>query len=182
LCEQLDEGRSLSGKLHYELRSTLTRDGEKAIWLWSKEDKSDARHLCETEGWGNLEIHFSPDDNWIVVQDGGASLGVRCRLFRLVQGLQFREIEKPDLNAEAEKLALKKIGLPAQEMTDHRYVRCIAWSGDSKMILITANGNGRVGKLAVGFEWVGVYHVQGGNFSFDLSEFNRSAVGKKPLD
>jgi hypothetical protein len=182
LCEQLNEGQSPSGKLHYELRTTPNHDGEKAIWLWSKDDKSDAQQLCETGGWGYLEVHFSPDDNWIVLQDGGASLGVLCRLFRLRQGLVFREIQKPDLNAEAEKLALQKAGLPAQTMSDHQYVRCLGWSGDSKMILIQSRGNGKIGKLGVGYEWIGIYHVEDGHFSFDLSEFDRRAVDKEPLD
>ena len=182
LCEQIDEGQSLSGKIHYELRSTPSKDGNKTIWLWSNEGKSDAKQLCQTEGWGNLEMHFAPDDNWIVVQDGGASLGIRCRLFKREHGLAFREIEKPDLNAEAEILALRTAGLPAEEMSDHRYIRCLAWSGDSKMILIKARGNGRVAKVGVGFDWIGIYHVQDGRFSDDLSEFNRSAVDNVPLE
>jgi hypothetical protein len=182
LCEQMNEGESLSGRIHYELRSIRGNEGGKAIWLWANQDKSDAKQLCETEGWGNVEMHFAPDDNWIVVQDGGASLGIRCRLFKREKGVAFREIEKPDLNTEAEILALRTAGLPAEEMSDHRYVRCLAWSGDSKMILINARGNGRAGKVGVGFHWIGIYHVQDGRFSHDLSEFNRSAVDKVPLE
>jgi len=84
-AEQMNEGQSLSGRIHYELR-TVANNG-KEIWLYSREDKSDAMKLCDTEGWGNLEVHFSPDEKWIVVQDGGLSLGVRCRLFRTQNGL-----------------------------------------------------------------------------------------------
>jgi hypothetical protein len=67
-------------------------------------------------------------------------------------------------------------------MSDHQYVRCLAWSGDSKMILIQSRGNGKIGKLGVGYEWIGIYHVENGHFSFDLSEFDRKAVDRKPLD
>ncbi len=178
LCEQMNWGQSLSGKIHYELRPIPDREGDKAIWLWSNDEKSDAKQLCETEGWGNLEMHFAPNDNWIVVQNGGASLGVRCRLFKRENGVAFREIEKPDLNQEAEISALRKAGLPAKEMSDHRYVRCLAWSGDSRMILIEATGKGTVENRPYNFKWVCIYHVQEGRFSFDLSEFNRSAVVK----
>jgi hypothetical protein len=181
-CEQENEGQSLSGKIYYELRTTPNKDGLNAIWLWSTHDKADAVQLCETEGWGNLEMHFSPNDDWIVVQDGGVSLGIRCRLFRREHGMKFNEIAKPDLNDEAEILALRQGGLPDKAMSDHRYVRCLGWSGDSKMILVKARGSGRVGKQAVGFDWTAIYHVQEGRFSFDLSEFDRSAVDKQPLE
>jgi len=50
------------------------------------------------------------------------------------------------------------------------------------MILIKARGNGRVAKVGVGFDWIGIYHVQDGRFSDDLSEFNRSAVDNVPLE
>ncbi|MEP6603837.1 MAG: hypothetical protein ABJB69_07815 [Spartobacteria bacterium] len=180
VAEQLNEGEWLSGKIHYELR-TLPDDA-KEIWLFAKEDKSDSTKLCETEGWGNLEMHFSPDDIWIIVQDRGVSLGVRCRMFHIETGLHYREIKKPNLNSEAEKLALKRAGLPAKEISDHLYVYCLAWSGDSKMVLIKSRGRGRIGKEWVSFVWIGIYHVQDGRFSFDLAEFDRSAVDKGPLE
>src|ERR1700751_4078743 len=81
------------------------------------------------------------------------SLGIRCRLFRRERGMKFNEIAKRDLNDEAEILALRQGGLPDKAMSDHRSVRCLGWSGDSKMILIKATGSGRVGKQAVGFDW-----------------------------
>jgi hypothetical protein len=96
--------------------------------------------------------------------------------------MKFNEIAKRDLNDEAEILALRQGGLPDKAMSDHRSVRCLGWFGDSKMILIKATGSGRVGKQAVGFDWTAIYHVQEGRFSFDLSEFDRSAVDKQPLE
>jgi hypothetical protein len=182
LCKQMNEGESLSGKIHYELRSIRDNEGGKAIWLWANQDKSDAKQLCETEGWGNLEMHFAPDDKWIVVQDGGASLGIRCRLFRRDKGPAFREIEKPDLN--------KRRKYPRSERLDLLQKKCLTigtyavWDGqgDSKMILINARGSGKVGRVAMGFQWIGIYHVQEGRFSFDLSKFNRSAVDKVTLE
>jgi len=50
------------------------------------------------------------------------------------------------------------------------------------MILIKANGAGRVQKNAVGFVWVAVYHVLDGRFSFDLSEFDRAAVDRDKVE
>jgi hypothetical protein len=174
---QLDQGDSLTGKIHYELRAG-SAEGGKAIWLWSKEDKSDAAMLCETPGWGNLEIHFAPNDQWIVVQDGGSSLGVSLRLFRRNDGVKFHEIKDADVDGKSERLALQQAGLPPKEISDHRYVHCVSWSGDSSMILVSSDGKGVGGEHAIGFHWIGIYHVEDGRFTSDLTEFNRHAVEK----
>jgi WD40 repeat protein len=175
--EQPDKGESFTGKIHYELRGDSDAGG-KTIWLWSKEDKSDAAELCETPGWGYLEIHFSPNDKWIVVQDGGASLGVSLRLFRRDGGVVFHEIKDADIDRKSEKLALKQAGMAPKEISDHRYVHCLAWSGDSEMILVSSSGKGIADDYAIGFLWIGIYHVTDGRFTSDLTKFNREAVEK----
>jgi hypothetical protein len=68
-AQQQNEGDSPSGKIHFVVRG----DEEKKIYLSPAGASSQEVELCETPGWGNLVIHFSPDDDWIVVQDGGPS-------------------------------------------------------------------------------------------------------------
>jgi len=60
-AEQQSEGDSPSRSIHFELRKT-SDEGTKEIWLSEKDNKSTAVKLCDTPGWGNLDIHFSPDD------------------------------------------------------------------------------------------------------------------------
>src|SRR5208337_620702 len=65
---QLNQGNSPSGKIHFELRGQA--QDSKEIWLSPADHKDQGVKLCDTQGWGNLEVHFSPDDCWIIVQDG----------------------------------------------------------------------------------------------------------------
>src|SRR5438876_10203376 len=76
LSTQRNEGESPSGKIRYTLQG---REDSKQLFLYA-EDRPDERvALCETYGWGNMVVSFSPNEEWIVVQDGGASLGVDLR-------------------------------------------------------------------------------------------------------
>jgi hypothetical protein len=124
LCaQQQNEGDSPSGKIHFVVRGG---DDEKKIYLSVPGANSKEVELCETPGWGNLVVHFSPDDYWIIVQDGGPSLGISLRLFRREKGVKFTEQKEADIDGKAERLALKQNGFPAQEILDHRYVKVLA--------------------------------------------------------
>jgi len=175
LPAQQEAGDSPSGAIHYELRKAA--DDSKEIWLFPKDRKEEAVKLCETPGWGNLVVHFSPDDYWIIVQDGGASLGVSLRLFRRQQGVRFQEIKEADIDGQAEKFALRERGLPQNPTLDHRYAAVLAWSADSKRILIRLSGSGGNEKRYIRLsEWTSVYELGSGKFSFDLKEMNRAAL------
>ena len=87
---QMERGESPSGLLEYELRGEERINVE--IWMWEKDQKASALMLCRTEGWGYLRVHFAPDDSWVLVEDGGLSLGVESRLFLRVGGASFEEM------------------------------------------------------------------------------------------
>jgi hypothetical protein len=179
-AEQQNAGDSPSGNIHFELRKT-SDEGAKEIWLSEKDKKSAAVKLCDTPGWGNLEIHFSPDDYWLIVQDGGASLGVSLRLFKRDKGVVFKEIENADINGKAERLALQQNGLPPKEVLDHLYVQCLAWSSDSKTVLVRISGHGGTPNFGVVIGgWQGIYDLGSSSFNFDLAKMNRGAVEKQP--
>jgi hypothetical protein len=171
-AEQESQGSSDSGKLRWELKKA-GQDGV-TIWLSGPEGSPAAPvKLCETEGWGNLQMHIAPDDNWIIVQDGGGSLGIHIRLFKRTKGLNFA-VQERDIEGEMEKLAWKSAGLPAQNILDHQYTRVIAWSPDSKSVLLRTAGHG--GKKRIrGF--TAVYDLGAGTFSFDLAKMNAGAAG-----
>ncbi len=172
-AQQQNEGDSASGKIHFVVRG----EEEKKIYLSPAAASSQEVELCETPGWGNLVLHFSPDDYWIVVQDGGPSLGISLRLFRRDKGVKFTEQKDADIDGKAERLALKQNGFPPQEILDHRYMKVLAWSRDSTCILIALRGHGGTRERAVSVQnWVGVYDLAKGEISFDLGKMNRGAL------
>jgi len=172
-AQQQNEGDSPSGKIHFVVRG----DEQKKIYLSLTGASSQQVELCETPGWGNLVIHFSPDDYWIVVQDGGPSLGISLRLFRRDKGVKFIEQKDANIDGKAERLALKQNGFPSQEILDHRYLKVLAWSRDSTCILIALKGHGGTPEQAVTIQnWLGVYDLAKGEIDFDLGKMNRGAL------
>jgi hypothetical protein len=179
LADQINDGDSPSGKIHFQVRGN-DNDG-KEIWLFPPNRQDQAVKLCDTEGWGNLVIHFAPDDYWIIVQDGGASLGVFLRLFRREKGLTFKEIKDADIGGKAERLAFRQAGLPDTCVLDHRYDRVLAWD-DPGYVLIRISGSGsNFNKQPVAVDgWCAFYELATGRFVFDLNKINKDAVTRFP--
>jgi hypothetical protein len=170
---QQNEGTSESGKISFELRGEEV--GEREIWLYPKDHTDAAVKLCDTEGWCCLKMHFSTDDHWLIVEDGGASLGVSLRLFRRDKGVNFTEIKKPDITEKAIELALRD-AKPAGAELLHAYLECVAWSSDSRRILVELTGNVSAAGQRLNIEWAAVYDVRSGTFSRNLAEFNRDVL------
>ena len=179
-AQQQEKGQSSSGELSYELRSVDKRES-KSVWIWAGPAKTEAVKLCDTPAWGNLKVYFAPNDQWIVLQDGGASLGIALRLFKRAGGAIFQEVTETDINDHVEHHALEQAGLPPKEITDHRYVYCLGWSNDSKFLLIELSGKGRLGDDQASFNWFGVYDLEKAEFSADLNRFNASGVKREKL-
>ena len=108
--QQQNEGDSPGGQIHFVVRGYE----EQRIYLSPAGVSSKQVELCETPGWGNLVILFSPDDYWIIVQDGGPSVGISLRLFRHEKGVEFTEQKTADIDGKAERLALQQNGFPSQ--------------------------------------------------------------------
>jgi len=176
-ADQINEGDSPSRKIHFEVKPN--NQETKDIWLSPKDHKDNAVKLCETPGWGNLNIHFSPDDFWIIVEDGGASLGIHLTLFQRVKGVNFKEMKDVDIEGKAIQFAMKQNGLLGEGDLDHQYVHVLNWSSDSKFILISVSGAGRRDKYGVSIAgWNVIYNLGTGQFSFDLNKINAGAVEK----
>ena len=174
-AEQQTQGTSASGEIQYELREGA--EESKRLWLFPKDRPAAAVELCETPGWGNLSVHFSPDDNWLIVQDGGGSLGVSLRLFKRDAGVRFRELEEAKIDDKIERLALTQAGAPAKQVLDHRYAKVLAWSADSKAVLVSVSGSASIGERRISVDaWTAIYDVASGAVALDLKKFNRSAA------
>lgn len=175
--DQLREGVSLSGALHFELRGDPHQIGAE-IWLW-QDVRETAVKLCDTEGWGNLRVYFSPDDRHVLVRDGGSSMGIHFRLFSRAATdtpVKFHEVESAAIEDKAETLALERAGRPAKQVLHHRYAGCLGWSDDSTAILFRMTGSGNFGGEAYRMDWIGIYDLVSGQVTTDLQHMNRNAV------
>jgi hypothetical protein len=128
-----------------------------------------------------LELHFAPDDAWLVVQDGGSSLGISLRLFRRDRGAAYKELEQADIEGKAERIALEEQEDAAGGLLDHRYMKLVAWSGDSRSFLFSLSGHGGDANNHVRITgWMGIYDVESGEIALELSKLNRGVVEKRP--
>lgn len=176
-ADQPTSGKSPGGHLNYEVRPAT--DG-KEIWVYRDNETTRANKMCETLGGANLRLFFSPDDRWIIVQDGSASLGVSLRLFHREGEHSYAERDKEDIGAKVEITALKQDGAEAKEVSDHRYAQVLGWSADSRYVLVRASGKGDDGTNYAQFNWIGVYDLDTGKVSTDLGKVNHFGVRRWP--
>jgi hypothetical protein len=171
---QREEGESPSGKIRYILQG---KEDSKQLFLYSNDQPTEKVALCETPGWGNLLVSFSPNEQWLVVQDGGASLGLYLRLFHKRDGVKYEEVEDANVDGKTELAALKENGLPAMEILEHRYVHVLPWSADSTKFMVELSGRGQSGARRIRItDWIGIYDVTTGAISTDLAQMNRGAA------
>jgi hypothetical protein len=170
-AEQPSEGDSPSRHLHFVVKGP---QDDKRIYLSIEGHPQEEVELCQTPGWGNLQVYFSPDDSWVVVQDGGGSLGVSLRLFRREKGAAYKEMTERDVGRAAELAAMKLNHFPEKELLDHRYVKLLSWSVDSKTFLFSMSGHGGDGATHIRItEWTGIYDLANGTIGFDLNQMNQ---------
>ncbi len=176
-ADQPESGKSPGGHISYEIRPA--GDG-KEVWVWRDDEKGRANKMCDTVGT-RLKLCFSPDDRWIIVQDGTGSLGVSLRLFHREGEHTYEERDKENIDDKAELAALKTENPAATEVADHRYAECLDWSTDSSCILVRISGKGFEGQTNnVQFHWLCVYDLTTGKISTDLGKLNKGGVRRWP--
>ncbi len=174
---QRPTGKSASGLLNYELRSDPHNLGVE-VWIW-KNAREDAFKLCDTEGWGNFRIYFSPNDRFILVEDGGSSMGIHLRLFTRIEvkeGPFFTEKESANIEDKAENFLLERAGLPPGPILDHRYAHCWYWSENSCAILFHISGHGVIESQAYRISSLCVYDLESDQVALDLARMNPKPV------
>ncbi|HEY0369604.1 MAG TPA: hypothetical protein VGC85_08415 [Chthoniobacterales bacterium] len=172
---QQHKGASDSGKLYWQLR-------EGHIWLATHDDMGDSSELCSVSyAWGNLHVYFAPNDQSIIVEDGGPSVGVTLRMFRRGKGVQF--IEEEGFDSAVQRAALRRFHVPNRAL-DHSYTSLEGWLDGGKGALIGLRGKGQWRGQRVHIDWLGIYLVRSGKFTSNLEVFNKDAsyVGKMPDD
>ena len=108
--------------------------------LFDKDASGGGTPLCESLSLG---ISISPDDHWILIQDGGSSLGLHQRLFSRKDGAHYVEhkvdIDEAVFKAVAGSPEGKKVDV---NLLDHTYLSCDGWSADGKKAALTFSGHG----------------------------------------
>lgn len=101
--------------------------------------------LCDTVSTANLAVHFSPDDRYVFVIDGTASLGIRGTLYKRDSGLDYDEVDF-DFDLPVQKLALQaETGRGITDtVLDHSYLKCAGWSRDGQWVLLQISGSGKL--------------------------------------
>ena len=184
--ETVDEGDSPKGDLHYV--AVKVSDSSYKVLLSPADHPEQAVGLLETDAPLFAKcVSISPDEQWIVVTEGGGSLGVTPRLFKRNAGLHYTENKDAGIEDKAEILAWKQSNLiPAkvlsdhqskpgagEHLLDHRYVTVLAWAPDSQSMLVHLEGH--EGKTHIA-GWLGIYDLNSGDFSYDLAKMNSQMI------
>lgn len=137
------EGKSSTKDMVWVARDTS--DGGELFVSWAH--GGTGAKVADLVGLGALDVHFSSDDRWILVTDGGGSIGTTVRLFKRSSGLAFKEVKDFDFDFAVQRLAAQiKAGKEVKDTYLSRsYLRCKGWSKDGPQAILVLNGRGTLG-------------------------------------
>jgi len=130
-------GVSPSGKLYYESKK------EKEFYIWSPAEPNKRVLLYREEVVFIQAAAISPDDVWIALEHGGASLGHTILFFKRQTGLDFKQVDN-DPAEEVGTFALLSKGIK-ENILDHTYLHPIEWSEDSEWLTVALDAKGSLG-------------------------------------
>jgi hypothetical protein len=134
------DGKSSTKDLVWVARSTS--DGGELFVSWAH--GGTGAKVADLVGLGALKVHFSSDDRWLFVTDGGSSLGTTVRLFKRSTGLAYKEVKEFDFDFAVQRLAAQIEGGKEIKDTilDRSYLRCVGWSKDGPQAFLAISGKG----------------------------------------
>jgi hypothetical protein len=144
-------GKSPDGKLTFESRN------EKELYLWATDQPGKKTLVYKDEVVFVQAAAISPDDQWIAVEQGGASLGHTILFFRRQQGLTFQQVggkdNDPDPVDKIATFALLTKGIK-ENIMDHVYLHPLTWGEKSKWLTVALDAKGSYqGKRAQITNW-----------------------------
>ena len=167
-AEERKDGVSASGKISWHVVMAGDNGASEVFISETDQGKSAAQKLCDTISVANTKVFVAPDDAWIIVQTGGASLGVSLITFRREKGMIYQEAKGIDITEAALLAACGGDQKKAGSM-DHAYVRFTGWAKDSKSVLVEVNAQGEDYRVESFF---GIYDLSAKKVGFDLQKFN----------
>jgi hypothetical protein len=172
-CAFADEDRvdgiSASGKIAWHI--VKTDDGAEVLISEGDQGESAAQKLSSTVSIGNTKVSISPSDEWIIVQSGGASLGISLTVFQRENGMIYNERPMLDIATAVLKKALENKPETIDQL-DHIEARIVAWSADSKSIQVNVQARGGSVKVE---PVEAIFDLAKASVTFDLTGFKAAA-------
>ena len=167
-AEDRKDGVSASGKIAWHVVRVDDQGISEVLISEADQGESAPQKLCEAVSVANTKVSVSPDDSWIIVQTGGASLGISLTVFRRENGMIYNEM--PGMNIGAAVL-LSACGSdqPRADAMDRVYMDLVGWSKDSGSVLVGLNARGEKGEIS---EFFAIYDLAERKVGFDLVKFN----------
>lgn len=157
---------STSGKIATHV--VESKDGAEVFISEANQADSAAQKLCDVLSVSATKVSVAPDDSWIIVRRGGASVGISFAVFKREKGMIYKELPETDIVAVL--LAAACGGDKAKiDQMDHVTADIIEWSGDSKSVLAVVAARGGETRVPPYFA---IYRLADGKLEFDLSKFN----------
>jgi len=161
---------SPSGQLQAVARF-VEADLPREIVLFDKRNPGQKVNLCTFER--DADLHFSPDDQWIAMDDELGSGQTEIRLFKRVSGLNYQETsQRPGAAAWDLLASTHKVPYPAT--LSHAYAHVLRWSSNSRAFLMALQGHEDQYQCVE--QWLCVYEVQTSKVSLSLNRMNAGSV------
>lgn len=157
---------------YYWSRSAPDRSRE----IWLRSTGSPARHIRLTTYERDADVVFSPDCEMIALNDNvGSNIG-EVRLFRRIsRAIDYEPVPTADPTRKAWESFATTYHIPRlNEFLLHTYVNAVAWSSDSRALLLRVWGQS--GSLNRVDDWYCVFDLRANNVSTDLAAMNRGSV------
>jgi len=163
-------GDSPLGTFHIEYHqppapNAETREAQE-VWLVSSKNPKN-RQLLYTY-YRDVEVIFSDDEKWLVVNDQPVSNVSQVFLFRQQKKLQYEPTE--DITDRAWQFAASKMGRKKRPALDHEYAQGIRWT-DGHTLLVCLQGDADR-NISIN-QWLCFYDVATRTFSTDLDKLNQ---------
>ena len=151
-----------------------SEDYQREVWL-APAGRPSERVLLYTHG-RSIEVLFSPNQSWLIINDFAGSSEAEPYLFRRVQRHEYRK-EKTEIGDQVWRFVGKRHPVVLRADFGHRYVRVMRWAGDSRAFLVAAFGHLDSSEERFALDpWLCVFTIDGRRVSLDLGLMNRGAL------
>jgi hypothetical protein len=147
---------------------------EREVWLAPADKEADRVLLYKHAR--SVGVMFSPDEQWLIVNDFAGSNIAYPVLFKRGTGVNYSEIDR-SISEKVWQLVGKDYPIVLSDDFGHRYVQVIRWTRDSRSFLVKAFGHLDSATIDNTLDpWLCVFTLDGFRATLDLSLMNRGAL------
>ena len=152
---------------------------EREVWL-APADKEADRVLLYKHG-RSVDIIFSPDEQWLVINNFLGSNEAYPVLFKRQSGVGYNEVDH-SISEKVWRLVAKDYPIVLSQEFGHQYVEALRWSNDSKVFLVAAFGHLDSTERQSLDPWLCIFKVDGFNLTLDLRPMNGGAMVRDRME